>query len=266
MNENETWNPNDELINVSNFLASAALGLFLIFIGVVLSGSLPLQFLQPSWQLQLTNRFVSSGIMALLGLALLHIAIVVNPANNFLRQRLHTARHLAIAAAIGFLLLIPLQGYATWRVLTNVKIEQSQALKAGNKRLTPLKKAINEATSITDLQRRLAELKVNLQLQPSDLTDPLPALKQRILANLDRAEITLRDRNSGIKPEAIWSAAQSGVVTIFSSLGFALAFAAGAQAPNASETLLESVSHRWARKSGSRRRRKLNLPFPTEET
>jgi hypothetical protein len=257
---------NDEQVFVSNLLATMATGLLLVFAASVIVDGLPIQLLNPNWQMRTIARLLATSSLALVGFGLLHIAALINPSNLPLKARVSKARHIAVAVTIGFLLLIPLQGFATWRTFSLANQNEQMQVKAANKTLTPIKREVNEATSTEDLQKRLLALKqVNVQIQPSDLSTPLPELKKDILINLERAENIMKNKISESRPIQIWAATQAGLRVILASLGYALAFAAGAQAPNASETLLENFTNRWAQKSGRRRRRRQPLPFPVDE-
>jgi predicted PurR-regulated permease PerM len=92
-----------------------ALALFICCSAAVFSVALPLQRLDPCWQEALIAALLSNGHLPLIGLALSHLAVVLQPANRRLRHRFERFRQLAVVAAFGFLLLIPLQVSATWR-------------------------------------------------------------------------------------------------------------------------------------------------------
>ena len=119
--------PSDETnaarLAVSDLLMATGKGLFLVFLGYLIVDSFPLQLLIPNWQLAFVARLLSISSIPLVGFACVHLAVILNPANRLYSQRLGTMRRLAMVAAIGFLLLIPLQGYATWTVLQQCKIQ-----------------------------------------------------------------------------------------------------------------------------------------------
>ncbi len=258
--EDDIW------IIVSRLLSAAATGFFLVFAGSVVADLFPLQLLNPQWQVLFIARVLAAASFALVGFCLVHIAVAMNPANPSLRAHLNSLRRLAVAATLGFLLFIPLQGFATWRSLQIAKTNQATQINMAKRRLAPMKAALTAATSTADLQARLAQMKdFRITLTPDDLKRPLPELKEAIRANMDRAENLYFARIAGPTPSQIWAAAQSAVRTVITSIGFALAFSAGAQAPNTSETLLDNFTNRWGAKAGRRRRRRQPLPFPTEE-
>ncbi len=264
-NVNLIGDPNDEAIDernsvrlaVSDFLMAVWKGCFVVFLGYLIVDSLPLELLIPNWQLRFISRLLSLGFIPLLGFACLHLAALLNPANHFYRQRLVMIRQWAVVAAIGFLLLIPLQGYSTWRAYTDAKVTQQTQIQQAKKRAIPLKQAIQTATTTTDLLQKLSRLQgVRTQLTPEDLSRPLEMIKKEMIANLERSENLYADRlSTTTDPNRIWSAIQAGTRTFVVSIGYFIAFAAGAQPKNSSYTLLDMLARRFNSLSGRGRRR-----------
>lgn len=260
-NDNRNDEPTENLRLTSDLLAATATGLFIVFLAYVLVDSFPLQLLRADWQLKFVARLMALGSLPLVGFACLHIAGVLHPSHHAYKQRLANVRQWAIVVSIAFLMLIPLQGYATWNAYTQARSIRDGQLQSANRRLAPLKKALDSATSTEDLQKKLSGLKeFRIQLQPSDLSQPLPTLRKAILDNLARAENLYTDRVSGPTPAQIWAAGQSAMRTILGSIGFAFAFAAGAQGKNSSHTLLDTLSRRWQTLTRARHR-KQRIPY-----
>ncbi len=253
--------PRDEIaavrLAVSGLLIAIGKGLFLVFLGYLIVDSLPPQLLIPSWQLALVARLLSIGTIPLLGFACVHLAVVVNPANRIYRQRLNTVRRWATVAAIGFLLLIPLQGFATWQSYSNAKSNQQALIQEASKRLAPVKQSIESATSIDDLQKQLSRLEgVSSELSPDVRSKPLAEVKNNIIANLERTENLYVNRLAATTdPSRIWAAIQSVARTVLASLGYFIGFAAGAQPGRSSLTLQEMLARRFQSLFGLRRRR-----------
>lgn len=83
-----------------------------MFAPLVAGALWPLQLLNPLWKLRLAGSLVKSAPFALLGLALLQIAVELGPHDPRLKSRQRLCNQLAVIAALGFLLLVPLQGDA----------------------------------------------------------------------------------------------------------------------------------------------------------
>jgi hypothetical protein len=90
-------------------LIAIALALLLVFIASLLPQLLPPRLLDPSWQLRLCGVIAETGVLPLMALGLVFLAAYLEPANDWLLAcRAHVSR-LAGVAALGFLLLLPLQ-------------------------------------------------------------------------------------------------------------------------------------------------------------
>lgn len=90
-------------------MEALSLGLLGIFLVAVVVGSWPPKIMDPQWQLGLTADLINNGSLALVGALLTPLALAFNPGSDRLRARRNTFRQWALAASIGFLLLIPLQ-------------------------------------------------------------------------------------------------------------------------------------------------------------
>ena len=164
----------DYIGSFSRLFAWSGAGLLLVFLAFVLVDSLPLQLLNPAWQLRFTNRMINTSLLALLGFLLLHLGLYIEPANGFLRAQLAAVRQWAIVVVFAFLLLVPLQGFATWRVLSQAQGAQAMPRNVLGERLTGIRQAIEAATSPEDLQARFSRLKApRPRLPAAALTLPL---------------------------------------------------------------------------------------------
>ena len=230
----------DYIGSFSRLFAWSGAGLLLVFLAFVLVDSLPLQLLNPAWQLRFTNRMINTSLLALLGFLLLHLGLYIEPANGFLRAQLATVRQWAIVVVFAFLLLVPLQGFATWRVLSQAQGAQAMQRNVLGERVTGIRQAIEAATSPEDLQARFSRLKApRPQLPAAALTLPLGELKRNLLNELQRTETRASSRINRPAPTDVWALGQGVARVSIASLGFATAFAAGAQRPGTSLSLLQ---------------------------
>lgn len=245
----------------SDLLMAVGKGLFLVFLGYAIVDSLPFQLLNPNWQLRFVTRILSLGSIPLVGFACVHLAAILNPANVRMRQRLLMTRQWAMAAAIGFLLLVPLQGFATWKAYTEAKTNQQTLILQANRRVAPLKRVIESATSTVDLQQKLSQLQgVQLRLAPEDLSRPLAVVQKSLIDNLVRSQNLYADRiASTTAPTQIWAALQNAARTLVASIGFFIGFAAGAQFGRSPLTLLDRMSG-WSQSLFGGRRRRSRRP------
>ncbi len=229
----------DDSRQMATQLGLLAVCLLILYGLVVLAAILPPRLLDPTWQLRFINALINNGFLALLGLGLLHLAAYLDPANPYLVRRRDNFASLAMAAVLGFLLLIPLQGYAVWRGISNANSQQNTQLRQVTGRVSAVRDAINKSTSTQDLQGRLQALRVP-PLSPADLAQPLPVLRKTMLETLERTEIRAGDQLRGIQPTGLWPIIQGSIRAVLSALVLVVGFAAFSGRRGSSRTLLQN--------------------------
>jgi hypothetical protein len=217
-------------------LNRAGHGMLALFMVTLIIAALPPRLLAPAWQIQLSGTLVNNGTIALLGLILIALASYLNPDQAAIKQRLGLLRRLATIAVAGYLLLIPLQGLAVWRGIR----ESSQRLAAQRtgleKRLDVIAKVVNESQSVAEIQERLRRLPGAPQIPADQLAEPLPQLRERFAAGLERSRAQLRATDSKPKADAVQRVLKESLRIALSSLALAFAFGAIATVGGTSST------------------------------
>ena len=244
---------------IASQLGNLAVCLLSFYVVAVLAAILPTALLDPAWQLRFTTALINSGFLALLGLALVHLSAYLDPTNQHLVRRRNDFAAWALIPVLGFLLLIPLQGYAVWRGIGTANNAQNIQLRQVTGRISALREAISKSTSNQDLQRRWQALKAP-PLSPTDLAQPLPQLRKGLLDSLEQTEIRAGDSLKGIQPSVLWQIAQGSVRAVISALVLVVGFASFTQRKSSDRTLLQL----WQTKYQSRKRRA--APFWSQRT
>ncbi|WP_216907767.1 hypothetical protein [Synechococcus sp. CCY 0621] len=212
------------------------MALFAVYLISVLAFILPPRLLDPLWQLSSIKLAVEGAPIPLLGLALLHLAAFLCPGDFRLQRRRQALTRLAILPALGFLLLIPLQGHAVWKTYRLSNAVSNQQQESASQRADAVRQAIEKATSPEDLQKRLLALqRPDLQIRLGDTpfpAIPLPQLKQQLLAQVNRTEGEFKVRFAPVDPATTESITRETFRVMVSSIAFAIAFAALAQRKN----------------------------------
>jgi hypothetical protein len=177
-------------------LSVVALVLFVLFASLVAPALFPLQLLDPAWQLRLAGALINTAAFPLLGLALLQIAAELGPHDPLLKNRTRPCAQLAVAAALGFLLLLPLQTIAGLRTSRTANNAQAARLQGAETKLKVLRQAVAGATSNADLNQQLQKLQGPV-LGPADIAQPLPLLKAQVGAVLDQGRSADQPRARG---------------------------------------------------------------------
>lgn len=229
-------------------IASAAV-LFLLF-GVrvlVLGGIVPPALLNPSWQLRLASQLVTWGFLPLLGLGLLQVSItfadIVKRPQRRLLEFYSKTRQIAVLVTFGFLLLLPLQAGAAWKLIHS-DFRGLEGRTAPQARLDAMEKAIREAPDAKAIQNSLTILR-GPAIAPQDLQQPLPQLKQLLLQSLAKARASLTGVSRQERTLRVWTLLQECLGNSLAALAYAFGFAAFAQSPKQDRSLLQSLLGRF---------------------
>jgi len=180
-------------------LSVVALVLFVLFASLVAPALFPVQLLDPTWQLRLAGSLINSAPFPLLGLALLQIAAELGPHDPLLKNRARLCAQLAVAAALRFLLLLPLQTVAGLQQGRSLNQAQAARLQGAEAKLKVLRLAVASATSNADLNQQLQKLSGPV-LCPADIAQPLPLLKAQVAAALDQAALQITREREASQP------------------------------------------------------------------
>jgi len=225
-------------------LSVVALVLFVLFASSLTPALFPLQLLDPAWQLRMASTLINGAPFALLGLALLQIAAELSPHDPLLKNRARLCRQLAVAAALSFLLLLPLQtvaGLQQGRTLNNAQASRFQGAEA---KLKALRQAVAGAASNADLNVQLQKLSGPV-LGPADIAQPLPLLKAQVGAVLDQAALQIKREREASQPRTPLLLLPELLRNALASLALALGFAALARRPDSDDSLLQEWQGTW---------------------
>ena len=227
-------------------LSVVALVLFVLFASLVAPALFPLQLLDPAWQLRLAGTLINSAAFPLLDLALLQIAAELGPHDPQLKNRARLCAQLAVAAALGFLLLLPLQTIAGLRTSRTANNAQATRIQGAEAKLKALRQAVAGAASNADLNQQLQKLQGPV-LGPADIAQPLPLLKAQVTAVLDQAALQISREREANQPRTPLLLLPELVRNALASLALALGFAALARWPGEPRTLLQELQSAWRR-------------------
>lgn len=203
-----------------------------------LNDMLPLQLLNPLWQIRVVNSLVNNAGIAGTGVILLHLANYVDQDTGSALALRRAIAALTTVAALGFLLLIPLQISAVTRGLFNVETTITAQVKSIDRQARRFRAEIVAATTAPELQNRMVAIGGPVP-GPEELRTPLPELKRTLLklvevettrlkGNIDRASLS----------KETWALVQQTVRLCISALALALGFGVLAQHDVATPTPL----------------------------
>ena len=225
-------------------LASGGATTFLLGgVAAVVLALFPLRLADSQWQLGVLANLVANGSWILIGLVLLHLASMLQPRNGALSQRLMLWRRLAALAAVGYLLIVPLQVAITWIGVDASRNSRERVISKSESELKDYRDALMGSANLTDLKGRLGAIPAGAPALPEQASlVPYPEVRERLLQQLEQAETRLRQRVQTIQPSP--NALELGHQTARSALAslmLALGFASGAEGLFGQVSLLESL-------------------------
>jgi hypothetical protein len=224
-------------------LASGGATTFLLGgVAAVVLALFPLRFADSQWQLGVLANLVANGSWILIGLVLLHLASMLQPGNGALSQRLMLWRRLAALAAVGYLLIVPLQVAITWIGVDASRNTPERVISKSESELKDYRDALMGSANLTDLKWRLGAIPGAPALPAQASLVPYSVVRERLLQQLEQAETRLRQRVQTIQPRP--NALELGHQTArgaLASLMLALGFASGAEGLFGQASLLESL-------------------------
>jgi len=137
--------------------------LLLVLFGVgVINTSIPLELGSPQWRLRFCDAVVSQAPLVLMGLCLAVLAQHWLAPSATLGRILRWTRRAALPLALGFALLIPLQGAASLELLQTGSRTSNAMVRQSDQRLAALTRAINQTGSSAELQTLVERLPAGL--------------------------------------------------------------------------------------------------------
>jgi hypothetical protein len=185
---------------------------------------------------------VANGSWILIGLVLIHLASVLQPRNEALSQRLMLWRRLAVLAAVGYLLIAPLQVAITWIGVDASRNMRERVISTSETQLKAYRNAVMGAANLNDLNKRLGAIPGAPPLPKQASLVPYPELRERLLLQLEQDETQFRQRVQTLRPgpNTLELGRQTARGAI-ASLMLALGFASGAEGLFGQASLLESL-------------------------
>ncbi len=225
---------------LATFLAALAFSMFGVFAITGVTSALPLQVLNLDWQLRFSTNLIDNGPIAALGLLAAWLAAVLAPSPARYQTRLAAVRQWASAAALGYLLLIPLQASAAWRGLSQVLASERQEQQVVTAQLSALRDVVRSAPSAAVLQQQWSA-RQGPRLNAADLAQPLPQLREQFLSQLQQLDNRFDAPERRRRQQArVWQVVQNTLRLCCSALFLAVGFAAAAKGKRSRLSLLQT--------------------------
>ena len=193
----------------------------LVFLAQLISTLFPIALLQPEWMVRVSSSLRGTANLPIIALALIMLANIINKNVKPTSQHLNLLRRIASLAAVGFLLLIPLQTYGT---LVGIRSE----LKQGEAQLGSLVSAAKLVQNASNEQELRSAIRAipggeELAIRPlgAEVQKVRTALLERLRESTNRLQNQLNDTQNKVLQSAITPLIRDGIIAFAYAIGFA---------------------------------------------
>ena len=204
----------------ADILQWVALALFIVFLAILLAAILPLQILDSRWQVRVISALLGSSSLPLIGVVLILFSNFLDENVSPVGSKISLLRRLSGFAAIGFLLLIPLQITAGSRLLNQQSGNEVTQLKVLQRAADAIRSSNNEA----DLKNALRQLPGAPSNLDRPLAAPLPQVKDALISRLDPAVKRLQSQVDEAKQNRLQQALGIWIRDAGMAAGYAIGF------------------------------------------
>ncbi|MBM5816422.1 MAG: hypothetical protein FJ083_07490 [Cyanobacteria bacterium K_Offshore_surface_m2_239] len=195
--------------------------LFIVFLAQVVTSLFPIALIQPQWLVRVSATLRGTASLPLIAVALVMLANLLDSNVMPSSDQLRLIRRLATIAAIGFLLLIPIQSYGAVTGIRN-QVQQSQGQL---KKLADAANQVQKATNEAELREAIRAIPGGEQLANRPLGADVQTIKTGLLARLrpsvKRLENQLKDSQNEALQNTIGPLIRDGIIALAYAIGFA---------------------------------------------
>ncbi len=198
-----------------------SIALILVFLVQLIAALFPIAILQPEWMVRVSGTARNTASLPLMAMGLIMVAIMVDSEVMPVSDHFRLIRRLTTVAAIGFLLLIPLQSYGTVGIIRG-QVQESQGQL---KRLADAANQVQSAADEQQLRDAIRSIPGGEQLASRPLGADVQTIKTGLLGRLrpsiKRLENQLKENQSKALQNAIGPLIRDGFVCLAYAIGFA---------------------------------------------
>ncbi|MFN9623178.1 MAG: hypothetical protein ACK587_10165 [Cyanobacteriota bacterium] len=206
---------------LADSLQWVSFALIIVFLAQVITALFPIAILQPQWMVRVSGTLRGTASLPLMAMGLMMLALMVDgdvmPSSDHFRL----IRRTATVAAIGFLLLIPLQSYGSVAIIRS-EVQESQGQL---KRLADSANLLQRATDEQQLREAIRAIPGGEQLANRPLGADVQTIKTGLLARLrpsvKRLENQLKENQSNALQNTIAPLIRDGFICLAYAIGFA---------------------------------------------
>ena len=211
--------------------------LILVFLAQVITGLFPIALLQPEWMVRFSGSLRGIASLPLIALGLIMLANMIDDKVMPSSSHLQLMRRIASLAAIGFLLLIPLQTYGTV-VGIRSQLQQNQAQLNS---LTSAAELVQNASNEPQLRAAIRAIPGADGVADQPLGADVKTIKLALLNKLRESTNRLQTQLDDSKTKAIENIIPPLIRDAIISLAYAIGFAGMGYGQNGNSSLLRRL-------------------------
>jgi hypothetical protein len=211
--------------------------LILVFLAQIIPALFPIALLQPEWMVRFSGSVRGIASLPLIALGLFMLANMIDDKVMPSSSHLQLMRRIASLAAIGFLLLIPLQTYGTV-VGIRSQLQQNQAQL---NRLTSAAELVQNASNESQLRNAIRAIPGADGVADQPLGADVKIIKSALLDKLRESTNKLQTQLDNSKTKAIQNIIPPLIRDAIISLAYAIGFAGMGYGRNGNSSLLRRL-------------------------
>jgi hypothetical protein len=211
--------------------------LFLVFLAQIITTLFPIALLQPEWMVRFSGSLRSIASLPLMALGLIMLANMIDGKVMPSSSHLQFLRRIASLAAIGFLLLIPLQTYGAV-VGIRSQLQQGQAQLNS---LTSVAQLVENASNEPQLRDAIRAIPGADGVADRPLGADIKTIKSALLNKLRESTNSLQTQLNDSKTKAIQNIIPPLIRDGIISLAYAIGFAGMGYGRNGNSSLLRRL-------------------------
>ena len=232
--------PHKELVSASQMADSLqwlSFALILVFLAQIITALFPVALLQPEWMVRFSGSLRGIASLPLMALGLIMLANMIDGKVMPSSSHLRLLRRIASLAAIGFLLLIPLQTYGTV-VGIRSQLQQGQAQLNS---LTSAAVLVQNASNEPQLRDAIRAIPGADGVADQPLGADIKTIKSALLNKLRESTNSFQTQLNDSKTKAIQNIIPPLIRDAILSLAYAIGFAGMGYGRNGNSSLLRRL-------------------------
>lgn len=232
--------PHKEIVVASQMADSLqwlSFALILVFLAQIITALFPIALLQPEWMVRFSGSLRGIASLPLMALGLIMLANMIDDKVMPSSSHLQLLRRIASLAAIGFLLLIPLQSYGA---VVGIR-SQLQQVQGQLNSLTAAAELVQQASSESQLRDAIRAIPGADGVADQPLGADVKTIKSALLNKLRESTNRLQTQLDDSKTKAIENIIPPLIRDAIISLAYAIGFAGMGYGQNGNSSLLRRL-------------------------